>query len=444
MRRRRNGASDTHMPDPTQLPHVELVHQIAGVTVEEPQDFLGDWPEGISHIVDWARNTGPVIPDVHRIVLLAIAAHAAEDGFASVSMAKLAWLVGCSRQAVARRIMFLEDHELLEQEEHITDKGLGYRYLLTGLDRNWVRLPKDPSHAPTVAGAYRARLQSLQGRIQEAEAESARKDDIIRRLLEERGDAGGLEEVLPERSGAGRGGGMLHGETSPVVVVVEPESSDKSSDDFSLGIENPNTTTTTDGGDVTSQRNIPPHDEKMERVHAFVFRPEVWAVHGASAENPGGWKSRTSAIRWYVANYDSAPDGSLSFLEQEYIFSREAEEERLEREAEDAEAEAEIEAEGAESREQAETADPEVGRIWKLVLGELQLQVPKPMFETWLKRTAGVRMDDEVFVVGAPTTFSVEWLERRMYHAIQTIVQRVTMKPLEVRFQVWGSAGFNE
>ena len=191
MRRRRNGRSDTHLPDPTQLPDIELIYQTAGATVQEPQDFLGDWPEGIPHVVAWALNTGPVIPDTHRIVLHAIAAHATEDGFASVSMARIAWLVGCGRQAVARRIMFLEDHELLEQQEHISEKGLGYRYRLTGLDRNWVPLPKDPTHAPTVAGAYRARLQSLQGRIQEAEAESARKDGIIRRLLEEHGGAGG-------------------------------------------------------------------------------------------------------------------------------------------------------------------------------------------------------------------------------------------------------------
>ena len=210
------------------------------------------------------------------------------------------------------------------------------------------------------------------------------------------------------------------------------------------------------------QRNIPPsRDEKMDRVRAFVFRPDVWAVHGQSAENPGGWKSRRSAIRWYLANYDSAPEGSLSFLDQESIFSDEAEEEaraeeeRLQREAEweeerrrdkqeRAEAEERREAERAALREQLDGIDISVKETWKAVLGELQLQVPKPMFETWIKRTIGVRMDDEVFVVGAPTPFAVEWLERRMYHAIQTLVQKVTLKPLEVRFQVLGGVGIDD
>ena len=76
--------------------------------------------------------------------------------------------------------------------------------------------------------------------------------------------------------------------------------------------------------------------------------------------------------------------------------------------------------------------------VWRAVLGELQLQVPKPMFETWLKRTKGISYNDSTFIVGAPTPFAVAWLERRQYHAIQTIVGKVTRLPLEVQFQVLG------
>ena len=52
--------------------------------------------------------------------------------------------------------------------------------------------------------------------------------------------------------------------------------------------------------------------------------------------------------------------------------------------------------------------------IWKAVLGELQLQLPRPAFETWLKNTDGVSYDEHQFVVEAPTPFAVAWLERRM------------------------------
>ena len=75
---------------------------------------------------------------------------------------------------------------------------------------------------------------------------------------------------------------------------------------------------------------------------------------------------------------------------------------------------------------------------WRAVLGELQLQMPRPAFETWLSQTEGVSYDDHQFVVEAPTPFAVAWLERRMYQAIQRTVEKVVRRPLEVQFQVRG------
>ena len=80
--------------------------------------------------------------------------------------------------------------------------------------------------------------------------------------------------------------------------------------------------------------------------------------------------------------------------------------------------------------------------VWQAVLGELQLQLPRPTFETWLKQTEGISHDDSHFVVEAPTPFAVAWLERRMYHAIQQTVEKVTQRPLDVQFQVKGGQSF--
>ena len=77
-----------------------------------------------------------------------------------------------------------------------------------------------------------------------------------------------------------------------------------------------------------------------------------------------------------------------------------------------------------------------IREIWKAVLGELQLQLPRPTFETWLKHTDGVSYDEHQFVVEAPTPFAVAWLERRMYNAIQKTVEKVTERPLDVVFRV--------
>lgn len=74
--------------------------------------------------------------------------------------------------------------------------------------------------------------------------------------------------------------------------------------------------------------------------------------------------------------------------------------------------------------------------VWRAVLGDLQMQLPRPTFETWLKPTEGVADNGETFVVEAPTPFAVEWLERRMFHALQRTLEKVAGRPLELHLQV--------
>jgi len=78
------------------------------------------------------------------------------------------------------------------------------------------------------------------------------------------------------------------------------------------------------------------------------------------------------------------------------------------------------------------------GEVWRATLGELQLQLPRNTFDTWLKPTEGISYRDSQFVVEVPTTFAVAWLERRMYQSIQKTVERVTGGPADIQFQVKG------
>ena len=74
--------------------------------------------------------------------------------------------------------------------------------------------------------------------------------------------------------------------------------------------------------------------------------------------------------------------------------------------------------------------------VWRAVLGDLQMQLPRPTFETWLKPTEGVADNGQTFIVEAPTPFAVEWLERRMFHALQRTLEKVAGRPLELHLQV--------
>jgi len=48
--------------------------------------------------------------------------------------------------------------------------------------------------------------------------------------------------------------------------------------------------------------------------------------------------------------------------------------------------------------------------LWQTALAQLQLQVTRPNYDTWLKDTVGVQFGDGLFVVGAPNDFATAWL----------------------------------
>jgi len=80
--------------------------------------------------------------------------------------------------------------------------------------------------------------------------------------------------------------------------------------------------------------------------------------------------------------------------------------------------------------------------VWRAVLGELQLQLPRPTFETWLKPTSGVAFDDHTFVVEAPNSFAVEWLERRMYHALEKTLRKISGRDFELQLKIKSEGTF--
>jgi chromosomal replication initiator protein len=77
-----------------------------------------------------------------------------------------------------------------------------------------------------------------------------------------------------------------------------------------------------------------------------------------------------------------------------------------------------------------------VQSIWEAALGELQLQVNKPNFDTWLKDTTGVSYKEGVFVVGVPNVFIGEWLRSRLYSLIKRTLTSIVSQSVEVQFTV--------
>lgn len=74
--------------------------------------------------------------------------------------------------------------------------------------------------------------------------------------------------------------------------------------------------------------------------------------------------------------------------------------------------------------------------IWDAALGGLELQVTKANYQTWLRDTIGLSYDNGCFIVGAPNTFAVEWLEKRLRHLIKKTLASIIGQPIEVQFEV--------
>jgi len=75
--------------------------------------------------------------------------------------------------------------------------------------------------------------------------------------------------------------------------------------------------------------------------------------------------------------------------------------------------------------------------IWEAALGELQIQVNKPNYRTWLERTIGLSYEDTQFVIGVPNTFVAEYLDRNQRSLIEKTLTGLTQHNINVAFHVY-------
>jgi len=75
-------------------------------------------------------------------------------------------------------------------------------------------------------------------------------------------------------------------------------------------------------------------------------------------------------------------------------------------------------------------------QIWETALGELEIEVNKPNFRTWLCGTVGVSFLESEFVVGVPNTFVAEFLEKNLRSLVEKVLTGVTKREVQVHFRV--------
>ena len=58
------------------------------------------------------------------------------------------------------------------------------------------------------------------------------------------------------------------------------------------------------------------------------------------------------------------------------------------------------------------TLSPE--QAWQSALGQLQMEMPKASFDTWVRDTRLVSYDDGLFTIGVRNEYARDWLESRL------------------------------
>ncbi len=71
-------------------------------------------------------------------------------------------------------------------------------------------------------------------------------------------------------------------------------------------------------------------------------------------------------------------------------------------------------------------------QIWQAALGELQVQLSRPTFETWLRQATAVSFEEDRFTLRAHSTFTAEWLDQRLRPQIEQSLRHVLGHAVEL------------
>ncbi|MBL7164817.1 MAG: chromosomal replication initiator protein DnaA [Anaerolineales bacterium] len=76
-------------------------------------------------------------------------------------------------------------------------------------------------------------------------------------------------------------------------------------------------------------------------------------------------------------------------------------------------------------------------QAWQAALGQLQLEMPKAAFDTWVRDTELITYEDGAFTIGVKNAYARDWLEDRLSSTISKLLSGIMNRTVTVRFTVW-------
>ncbi|MEI6509732.1 MAG: chromosomal replication initiator protein DnaA [bacterium] len=78
----------------------------------------------------------------------------------------------------------------------------------------------------------------------------------------------------------------------------------------------------------------------------------------------------------------------------------------------------------------------EAEHLWEEARKFLRRELSRPSYDTWLKNTRPLSLEDNVLLLGVPSDFARDWLQTRLYDSILRALHSVRPEEIEVEFRV--------
>ncbi|MEN4042684.1 MAG: chromosomal replication initiator protein DnaA [Anaerolineaceae bacterium] len=74
---------------------------------------------------------------------------------------------------------------------------------------------------------------------------------------------------------------------------------------------------------------------------------------------------------------------------------------------------------------------------WQATLGQLQMEMSKAAFDTWVRNAELVSYDNETFKIGVQNAYARDWLDSRLSSTVTRLLSGMINRPQSVEFIVW-------
>jgi chromosomal replication initiator protein len=76
-------------------------------------------------------------------------------------------------------------------------------------------------------------------------------------------------------------------------------------------------------------------------------------------------------------------------------------------------------------------------QAWQAVLGQLQMEMAKATFDTWVRDAEFIAFEDGTIIIGVQNAFARDWLDSRLTSTVTRLLTGFMNRTVEVRFVVW-------